>query len=473
MTEQTLEMAKSVLSYHDQEISKEIRNLFMQIQFANRKGMGGKVAFFKKKIAELKPQEHVCMLDAKGFFPTGLLFLVEDTFKENNIGYKLSDLREKPRKYINYPWHSDLKLRYYQEEAIAEAKKIGRGVLELSVGSGKSLVLQYLIRDAGVRSLIIVPAKDLLNQLKESFEDCFGIAQVGEITTANVKAGKKQKNIRFVTVQTLASIRKQDLLEDLILDVDFVAMDETHHSASNTYTDLLPYFNHTYYKFGFTGTFLRNDSKTLPLWGFCSNVLYRYPPSKATSDGFLTPLKVLMHEVHGVANRNYQTEYSKNYCNNKELLIKIKEIFENHITKNDQVLILVKQKDASGKIVNEFLDELGIENTYISGDSDKKDIKKAIKDFNDKKIKVLLGSQIIGEGIDIRSTNHLLFLQGGKSPVSLVQALGRCVRLYPGKKVAYVHDILFSGTRYLELHAAERIRTYEENFEPLSIEVLS
>ncbi len=472
LTEQTRELARSVLSYHDQEIAKEIRNLFMQIQFANRRGQGGKVAFFKKRIGELRPQEHVCLLDSGGFFPTGLMFLVEDALKEHGIGYRLDDLREKPKKYINYPWHSDMKLRYYQIEAIEAAKAIGRGVIESAVGSGKTACMQELVKWAGVRTLVITPAKDLQNQLIESFSDVFGVAQIGEINTLNVKKAKKQKNIRFVTVQTLASLRKQGLLSDVISDIDMVIIEEFHHAGANSYVDLLKEFNHVYYKYGFTGTFIRNDSKTLPMWGFCSNVLYRYPASLATKDGFLTPLKVVFHEVHGISNKNYQTEYSKNYCNNKELLLKIKSIFENHISKNDQVLILVKRKDTSGKIINEFLEEIGIENTFISGDSDKKTIKKAIKDFNDKKIKVLLGSQIIGEGIDIKSTNHLLFLQGGKSPTNLIQALGRCVRLFPEKKVAYAHDILFTGTCYLELHAAERLKTYEESFEPLSIEII-
>ncbi len=450
-----VDLAKTVLSYHDAEIGKQIRNLFMQIKFASRNGQGSKVVFFKKKIGELKPQEHVCLLDSNGSFPSGLVFLVEDIFKENKIEYKLVDLREKPKKYINYPWYSELKLRYYQKEALDAALKAGRGVIESCVGSGKSALLAELIRNLGVKSLVIVPAKDLKYQLMESFIDSFGSNQIGEITSSSVKSNKKN-----------------GLLENVLSSIDFVCYDECHHMAASTFFEMLPYFEHIFYRFGTSGTFIRGDSKTLPLWGFISEVVYRYPASKATKEGFLTPLKVIIHEIEGKSNKKYQLEYNLNYTKNPELLIKIKEIFETYITKKDQVLILVRQKDASGKVIHEFLNELGVTNSFVSGDSKREDIKKAISEFNEEKIKVLIGSAVLGEGIDIRSTTHLLYLIGGKSQTQLTQGLGRCVRLHKGKKIAYVHDILFSGTRYLEGHCADRVHTYEQNFEPESIEVV-
>jgi len=60
--------------------------------------------------------------------------------------------------------------------------------------------------------------------------------------------------------------------------------------------------------------------------------------------------------------------------------------------------------------------------------------------------------------------------QGGKSEIILVQAVGRCVRLYEGKEKAVVHDFKFSNTNYLAKHFRERLKIYTKNFNPNIIE---
>ena len=101
---------------------------------------------------------------------------------------------------------------------------------------------------------------------------------------------------------------------------------------------------------------------------------------------------------------------------------------------------------------------------YVSGDDDKKHVTKALKDFNSKKTKILIGSSIIGEGIDIRSTEHLIMAQGGKSEIAVTQALGRLVRLFEGKKMGILHDFWFEDTKYMEKHLIERLDVYKKNF---------
>ena len=301
--------------------------------------------------------------------------------------------------------------------------------------------------------------------------------QVQYVETKDVK--KKNpvfKPIRLMTIQTLASLQKNGLLDIVVSDVDALFSDEFHHAGSKSYTDLLAGLDHVYYRFGFTGTFLRNDNKTLDMWGVLSNKLYSYPAWKAIEEGFLTPVKVLVHTLQGSGSRNYQKEYKMNYCREREdggeeLLFRIKHIVQDFAKTDDQILILVNRKDAAGKIIHKYLDAEGVDNTYISGDDTKEHIQQSIVDFNDKKIRVLIGSSVIGEGIDIRSTDHLIMAQGGKSEIAIVQASGRAVRLYEGKEVAYIHDFRFIGTKYMEKHLGQRIDIYKNNFDPEIIEV--
>jgi superfamily II DNA or RNA helicase len=235
-------------------------------------------------------------------------------------------------------------------------------------------------------------------------------------------------------------------------------------SGSTSYTELLEGISHVYYRYGFSGSFLRNDSKTLDMWGILSNVLYEYPAKKAIADGYITPVEFRMISMEGIPKRVYHKEYEENYCGSTAILLEIKRILSK-IRKGKQVLILVKQKSKSGDIIHKFLKKNGIENSYISGDDKKEKISDTIKRFNEKKINILVGSKVIGEGIDINSTEELILATGGKSEIEIIQAVGRAVRLSEGKDKAIVYDFDFEDTKFLTKHTQERIRIYKEQFD--------
>lgn len=236
-------------------------------------------------------------------------------------------------------------------------------------------------------------------------------------------------------------------------------------SGSASFTNILPYLNHIYWRFGFTGTFIRNDSKSLDMWGFLSNKLYSYNAAKAINDGFLTPVEVYTYELGGIRSRSYPKEYNANYCGGAEILNKVLDIVSN-IDTSKQILILVNRKDKAGAVFHEMLNTHGISNAYISGDDSAEVIAETINSFNDKKVNILIGSSVISEGIDVRSTDHLILAQGQKSEIVIVQAIGRLVRLYENKNIGYIHDFNFIGTQYMEKHFKLRKDIIKRNFEP-------
>jgi len=309
----------------------------------------------------------------------------------------------------------------------------------------------------------VVPSAAIQEQTKRILIDAFGKSKVEVITTRKVKTKKRFAPIRIAIVNTLASLQKAGLLRDLVEDIDLIAVDEIHHAGAESYTSLLSDFDNIYYRFGFTGTFLRNDSKTLDMWGFLSTRLYYYPPYKAVEDGFLTPTELIVEELPGIFNPDWDREYKANYCGGKALLGALIRRMQ-CIPKDEQILILVKQKDAAGKVIHELLKSLGVDNRYICGDDKKEYIIDSIEAFNDKIVRVLVGSSIIGEGVDIHSTKHLILANGGKSPIQLVQGIGRCVRLHPGKEKSYVYDFNFVGTKHQSRHCSIRADIFKNYF---------
>lgn len=453
---------KEVLTYKN-DIQAERSNLFFRMRYAKSSGNNKLVGFLSKQIKELEANEIVCWLNGHRF-PTGHINIVKDTLNAINHSFKLNDIRVVPESDFIAPWKNPpWKPRYYQKEMIDIGLLEHRGVFEASVGSGKSLVMTYLLQKIGVNSLIVVPSRGLLEQLYQDLVTYFGPNRVQQINTVKLRTGSKLKAIRITTIQTLASLKKSGDLPLLVSDTSAIYIDEAHHAASASFTGLLEDISHIYYRFSFTGTYLRADAKTLDLWGFCGTKIYSYPAYKAISDGFLTPLTAIVHKIDGISKYKYQTEYKANYAGGIAILERILEIVSNN--PHDQILILVNLKEQSGKIINGYLSTMGYVNEFISGDDTKEHITDSISAFNDKRIRILIGSKVIGEGIDVRSTDHLILACGGKSEVAIVQAIGRCVRKYEGKEVAYVHDFDFVGTKYMSKHLKMRIDIMRNTFE--------
>lgn len=450
-----------LLTYHN-DIEAEKGQIFYQMKqakrFNNRKQYGACLA----RLKQLEGEEYVCLFKSNAF-PTGLLNLVQEGLKALNTTFELDDRRQNPGttailRWNNAPWDP----RYYQKEMIAAGLKAGRGVFEAAVGTGKSLVMANIIKETSVNSLVIVPSRGLSGQLYNDFKNWFGFGNVQLLDAEKIRKITTVRPISIVTVQSLASLKKNGEFASFAKKIDAIHGDEIHHSGAASYTNLLEDLDHVYYRFGYTGTFLRNDNKTLEMWGFLSNRLYSYPAHQAIAEGFLTPIEAHVHVLAGKPHMNYQTEYDNHYCSNPDLLAKVADIcMGNH---SDQILILVAKKDKCGLIIHEYLKTLGVENAYISGDNSKEEINGTIQAFNDKQVRVLIGSSVIGEGIDVRSADHLIMCQGGKSEITMVQAAGRLVRLYPGKLTGYLHDFRFVGSNYMEKHIEDRIETYIKNF---------
>lgn len=455
-----LEILKDTLTYDNQEVIFEIQQTKIRIGMAFRYKKFGMASFLKKKLVELENSVSVCWFNNNSF-PTGHLSIILEKLEEIKYPCKIIDLRENKAEKCDYWWiNPSPKLRYYQKDVLKLAEDLHRGIIESAVGSGKSLMMQHLTYKCRVPTLILVPSVDLGIQTYDSFVHYFGLGRVSLVQKS--KDLKKLNPIRICTVHTLNALRRKGELEGFLARVGMVCVDEVHHAGAKSYTELLPYFDHIYYRFGFSGTFMRNDSKTLDMFGFLSTVIYRYSASQAIEDGFLTPIQVVVHKINGFRGSNYQNEYNNNYCDNEDLRIKIKEIIQDN--RKDQVLIRVGRKDRSGKILSGFLDELGFENDYVDGDCDKAQVKTALANFNAKVSRILIGSSILGEGIDIRATGHLVMAQGGKSEIAVTQDVGRLVRLFEGKDKGIIHEFLFQGTRYLEKHLERRLEIYQKNF---------
>jgi superfamily II DNA or RNA helicase len=459
------------LTYSDEAKEKQINHLRRALQKAQFRRQFRKVAYLAGAIEKLG-EFNVCLLNKDNTFPAGILFKVKELYdkalKDPRYSGKLNKLvvkdeRSKPEPYNLFRWNNKPpEMRYYQKECLDLAMLHNRGTFEVCVGGGKTLIAANIIKETGVNTLFVVPSTALSQQTFNVFSSYFGKNNVQQLTTKDVKANKKFKPIIISTIQTLNSLVKQNLVEKVANHIHSLMIDEAHHGASDSYLNLLPYLNEVYYRFNFSGTYTRNDGRIMELWGVCDQKLYKYSSAKATEDKFLTPVEFKIKKIKGTDEDNYNNEYHKNYSSSSFLSKVVEEV--KTIPTDKQILILVDRKDLVGQQIHDFLTIAKIESSYVTGDNNKKELTDAMEDFNDKKIKILIASTVLGEGADIRSTDYLILARGGKSEIAITQAIGRAVRLYPGKNVATVIDFEWEGTRWLGKHSLLRMETYVEEF---------
>jgi len=385
------------------------------------------------------------VLYKNGTFPTGLLPRVLKLLKDYKLQFVIKDQRVEPKlnseKYVlkeSFP-----PLRYYQKDAAKKLLEQKRGIIVAPTGTGKSLLMAKMIWDLGLKTLVITPSKEITNNMIDTLVKFFG---KGKISKLNTKSGKVNK-INVCNIQALIKLKPSILQE-----IDAVFIDEFHHSAAETYMMVnAEHLKHCYYRIGLTATNFRNDGSDLGLEAVLSEIIYEYPITQAIKDGFLVKPTFEIVENESPAFDKYQTEYKKSIVENENRNRIITEIVSYH--HNDQVLVLVQQIE-HGETLKSLLPQA----SFINGQEKDSDRQRMLEDFRKGKIKCLIGTSVIGEGVDLPNANVLVMAGGGKARSQIMQNIGRVLR--PGKAEATIYDFTDVGSNFLSEHALLRQEIY-------------
>ena len=108
---------------------------------------------------------------------------------------------------------------------------------------------------------------------------------------------------------------------------------------------------------------------------------------------------------------------------NKPLLLK--SILENEDAK--AVLVFCKMKHGANR-VEDFLNSSGIKAEAIHGNKSQSARERALQNFRDGKVRVLVATDIAARGIDIRGVTHVINFDLPQEPESYVHRIGRTAR---------------------------------------------
>ena len=124
-------------------------------------------------------------------------------------------------------------------------------------------------------------------------------------------------------------------------------------------------------------------------------------------------------------------------------------------------LIIVNSIEHGENICKE-LDKLDADYLFIQGKDDTETREKALTKVRNGELKILIGTKIIDTGIDVDRFKALILCSSGKSYISLLQRIGRILRMRKDKKEVIVFDLLVKTSEILYKHGKQRIRYYKE-----------
>lgn len=400
-----------------------------------------------KKVPLLKP--------IKGFL-VGYAGLAKEIFlfaKKNNISIEeFIDAREhfdfQKKEYS----HDDLrklfnpKFKYveHQINIIRTMLSHNKAIICAPTSAGKSSVMSAFMRLSNLPTLVITDRSTLGAQLAEGFRkdgiDC------GFCAGSGVRKG-------YCMVSTIQSVKK---IQD-ISRFKCVIADECHRDSSKTFQEFLASFGCPL-KYGFSASPSNGNLLDFArIRQHLGSIEIQIQAEELIENEVMARPEIFMVKTTCPDTFDYPSANDLGIVHNDIRNKQIKEIAEKYIAEEGYVCILVKNIEHG-----ELLEEMIPDSVFLRGENKLKDRTQVIKDFDEGKIKCLIASSILNEGISISNMRTLILAGAGKAYTQAVQKVGRVLRITSNKKKGRLFDFIDSGNKWLLRHSKQRLSIYKQ-----------
>ena len=456
----------------------------------------------KPTYAPLKKTKDLSFGDEK-WIPTGWVPLFEQALKKLGYTVHVLDCRTKPRSR-DWPKGRPGSLRLppmepygFQRDIVEVAARVGRGVLKIPTGGGKTFIAENLVWELGVSTLYIVPNLVLLDQVYEDFAEDFGEDQVGRIGDGKFDP----KTISISTVQTLWARREDPQVQTLLKTVECLIIDECHVVGSsardgegwhtrqdkkkanhkgrqkrytqqrvgNSWFEVARMCTGAYYRFGMSATpGGRKEIDGGLLRAMTGGVIVKRSTSDLIEEGYLTRPEIYMYYAPSwdpgknsfFDLLNWNDVYKKAILENEQRNKLIADLSCAYARSGRTVLVTVSRVKNHGQPLYEKIkEELGEDQVaFVHGSTTKQQRLEVFQAFREKKIKVLIGT-VFKMGFNVKSLDVIILADGGRKQLNTEQRVGRVLRLFQGKR-AIVIDFMDDDNNIALGHSLRRMRYY-------------
>ena len=296
----------------------------------------------------------------------------------------------------------------------------------------------------------------------------YNTKKIVSITTSPTKAPKNVYNLEV-----------QDN-HNYIVDHN-VLVSNCHHISSDTVQLISNNCVNAFYRVAVSATPYRDDGTDILIEAASGKVQYRYTCTRAINDGYLAkPIiyivnykqkrlpkmvtKTKIDKITGAAKEEtkkltYKDAYDEIITNNRERNMLIEDLIRKQYVQGKTVLCLVRYIEHGHNLLN-LLKDLGKDVRYVNGELDSKLLMQTLDDLDKKKVRVVIGTSVFNEGVDVKHLDCVINATAGDSSVNAMQIVGRALRKVPGKEQVEIFDIADYGVRWFTNHSANRKKMY-------------
>ena len=395
------------------------------------------------------------LIDEDGYFPTGLVKRVSKYFTERHLPIHIADNRIVPK-------HKPLNLidrliepPLYPEQILgAHAIATNElGILEMPTGIGKSRVIKEALARTQRPTLVITPSGNLRQQTYDYLTESFGTDDVGLLKTHHDKP---------IIVTNFHALSSRDPV--YFKQFSQLIFDEFHRSAADgVRDDFKNCLSEIYYRYGLTATNFKNDpNSNIYLESVLSDTLYSVTTIDAINQGYIRPLVSFFFNMPNKnikSKGNYKADVplfiDNNQARNNIIIENVKRMIQNNIP-----TIILVEHIGHGRQLQQAL---GKDALFLNGQDESSAYNmQMVKKFNNLEIPCLIGTDVLGEGVDTKAAGAIFNCGGGKAESELMQKCGRVVRNFKDKQVGYYFDFIDNGQKNLIAHSKKRMSIIEE-----------
>ncbi len=387
--------------------------------------------------------------------PAGLVPHVEAIAQHYGLACEVYDRRERPLE--GYPYHVvKAKWRPYQDEVQKQVVRHGTGVIDAPPRSGKTLMAARAIDAYALPSVYIAPSVQIVRQTYEVLCKHFGEDLVARVDGDAKPHERDPEKLIVISTPNSAVTLPQEWWDRR----DMLIVDEFHHAAADTYHRINALAANVYYRYGWTGTHFRSGDDRLAMEAVCSYLLYKIPVDYLVENGWLAPARVFFAPVRSSSKggADWRVAYQRGIVDNDERNALVVHIATTMVENGVPTIVLTRRRkhaDALAEAIPEAVAVKGGENALTS---------QSVRDFLDGRFACLVGTTVIGEGVDVPRAGALVYASGGNDGVLMMQSYFRPLTASPGKAVGRIFDFVDHHHATLAKHSERRIEMAREQF---------
>ncbi len=302
------------------------------------------------------------------------------------------------------------------------------GYIKLPTGTGKTVIFSELIEAVGLRTLIVVPKKILVEQTNDILNQFTEDLDIGRVYSEVKEHGSQ---ITIITYQSLLRCLRRGIIGPN--DYDFIILDEVHRALSHHRMTVIRELN-SLVKIGFTATHVFSDKKRVS--NLLKNEIHNMLIEEAVREGLLCPYSVIIvetdtdiSEVSVMFTGDYNPKKLERAINIQTRNLNAVKVYKSLFSGKKAIAYCQGIRHATD-LVEEFK-RAGIPADMIHGKHNIGEQVGLKRMFETGKIKVLCNADILIEGFNDPSASVCLNLRPTLSRVVAEQRGGRVLRIDP------------------------------------------